>query len=103
MAARWLADGSHIHGQPGGWRVAAGFDPLAATDFPGSQGDHFGPRDHLRGTGSYSGVKMKTSTVRGVHPENGDVDPKNGMGLLSSGSRRETVRWKAIAYSYPAH
>ena len=41
--------------------------------------------------------------VRGVHPENGDVDPKNGMGLLSSGSRRETVRWKAIAYSYPAH
>ena len=41
--------------------------------------------------------------VKGVHPENGDVDPKNGMGLLSSGSRRETVRWKAIAYSYPAH
>ena len=38
-----------------------------------------------------------------MHPENGDVDPKNGMGLLSNESRRETVRWKAIAYSYQAH
>ena len=64
-AARWRARGSHpgshfrpggsqVAGgwQPGGWRVAASFHALAATDLPGSQGDHFGPRDHLRGTGS---------------------------------------------------
>ena len=38
------------------------------------------------------------SFVRGAHPVYGHVVPKNGTGLLFIGSRREMVRWKAIAY-----
>ena len=41
--------------------------------------------------------------VRHMRPENADDVLKVGRSFLVGVWRRETVRWKAIAYSYPVH
>ena len=38
-----------------------------------------------------------------MRPENADDVLKVGRSFLVGVWRRETVRWKAIAYSYPVH
>ena len=42
-------------------------------------------------------------TVSHMRPENADGVLKNRTGPYEGVSRRETARWKAIAYSYLAH
>ena len=44
-----------------------------------------------------------TLSVRHMRPENADDVLKVGRSFLVGVWRRETVRWKAIAYSYPVH
>ena len=41
--------------------------------------------------------------VSHMRPENADAVLKNRTGPYEGVSRRETARWKAIAYSYLAH
>jgi len=47
--------------------------------------------------------RASVSTVSHMRPKNEDVVLKIRTGPYKGGSRRETARWKAIAYSYLAH
>ena len=46
---------------------------------------------------------FQDTAVRHMRPENADDVLKVGRSFLVGVWRRETVRWKAIAYSYPVH